>query len=94
MISHFVALKLCAKAIHGSRPVFYLMQLSYYFCFGKLLLHLFLDIGQKLHSFSANMLAAMQLGKNARCFFFFFVSFGLGRKIYKCWMLWTQKIKC
>ena len=66
MISHFVAPKLCAKAIHGSRPVFYLMQLSYYFCFGKLLLHLFLDIGQKLHSFSANMLVAMQLGKHVR----------------------------
>ena len=62
MISHFVAPKLHVEAIHGSRPAFYLIWSSYCFFFGKFLLHLFLDTGQKLISFSTNMLVAMQLG--------------------------------
>ena len=52
---------------------FYLVWSSCCFCFGKFLLHLFLDIGQELHSFSANMLVAMQLGKHDSFFFFFFL---------------------
>ena len=66
VISHFISPKLRVEVIHGLRPIFYLMRSSCCFCFGKFLLHLFLDTGQKLRSFSANMLVAMQLGKDAR----------------------------
>ena len=56
-----------AEVIHGSRLAFYLMQSSCCF-FEKFFLHLFLDTGQKLDSFSANVLVAIQLGKHANFF--------------------------
>ena len=48
---------------------FYLVRSSCCFYFEKFLLNPFLDVGQKLHSFYANMLVAMQLGTRAKIFF-------------------------
>ena len=71
VISYFVAPKLRAKAVHVSRPVFYLMRSSYCSCFwntfwtwGQCLFFLFT-------SFFYKILVAILLEMHARIFFYF-----------------------